>query len=65
MEPSLLLIIIFVIDAAYTAAKRNGRRRAWVLGGLTAVGFSLVLVSYPLYARGILPSTFSSQLFLL
>jgi hypothetical protein len=64
MQPSLLLIIIFVIDAARTAARR-GRRRAWVLGGLTSVGFSLVLVSYPLYARGILPSTFSSQLFLL
>jgi PAS domain S-box-containing protein len=65
MEPSLLLIIIFAIDAAHTAAKRSGRSRAWVLGGLTAVGFSLVLVSYALYARGILPSTFSSQLFLL
>ena len=65
MLPSLLLIIIFAIDAAHTAAKRSGRRRAWVLGGLTAVGFSLVLVCYALYARGILPSTFSSQLFLL
>jgi signal transduction histidine kinase len=64
MEPSLLLIILFVIDAAHTAAKRGGRRRAWVLGGLTAVGFSLALVSYALYAREILPSTFSSQLFL-
>jgi len=36
-----------------------------VLGGLLAVAFSLVLVSYGLYARGILPSTFSSQWFLL
>jgi PAS domain S-box-containing protein len=35
-----------------------------VLGGLTAVGFSLALVCYGLYAREILPSTFSSQLFL-
>ena len=65
MLPSLLLIIIFAIDAAHTAAKQSGRRRAWVLGGLVAVGFSLVLVSYELYAQGILPSTFSSQLFLL
>jgi len=62
---SLLLIIIFVIDAAHTAAKRSGRRRAWVLGALTAVGFSLGLVSYVLYAWEIVPSTFSSQLFLL
>jgi hypothetical protein len=64
MQPSLLLIIIFVIDAARTAA-RHGRRRAWVLGGLTAVGFSLALVFYALYARGILPSAFSAQLTLL
>jgi len=65
MPLSLLLIIIFVIDAAHTAARRGGRRRAWVLGGLTAGGFSLALASYALYARGILPSTFSSQLILL
>jgi two-component system sensor kinase FixL len=65
MTPSLLLIIVFAIDAAYSAAKRSGRRRAWVLGGLTAGGFSLVIVCYALYARGIFPSTFSSQFFLL
>jgi PAS domain S-box-containing protein len=65
MTPSLLLIIVFAIDAAHSAAKRSGRRRAWVLGGLTAGGFSLVIVCYALYARGILPSTFSSQFFLL
>ncbi len=64
MPLSLLLIIIFAIDAAHTAAKRSGRRRPWVLGGVMAVGFSLVLVCYALYVRGILPSTFSSQLFL-
>ncbi|MFO1419793.1 MAG: ATP-binding protein [Candidatus Competibacteraceae bacterium] len=64
MPLSFLLIIIFAIDAAHTAAKRSERRRAWVLGGLMAVGFSLGLVSYALYARGILPSTFSSQLVL-
>ena len=62
---SVLLIIIFVIDATHTASKRSGRRRAWVLGGVTSVGFSLVLVSYALYARGILPSAFSGQLTLL
>jgi two-component system, LuxR family, sensor kinase FixL len=64
MLPSLLLIIIFAIDAAHTAAKRSGRRRPWVLGGVSTVGFTLVIVCYALYARGILPSTFSSQLFL-
>jgi signal transduction histidine kinase len=64
MQPSLLLIIIFVIDAARTAARR-GRRRAWVLGSLTSVGFSLALVFYALYAHGILPSAFSGQLTLL
>ena len=65
MIPSLLLIVLFAIDAAHTAYKRSGRRRAWVLGGLMAVGFSMVIVCYALYARGILPSTFSSQPFLL
>ncbi len=65
MPLSFLLIIIFAIDAAHTAAERSVRRRAWVLGGLVAVGFSLALASYALYARGVLPSTFSSQLFLL
>ena len=64
MPLSFLLIIVFAIDAAHTAAKRSGPRRAWVLGGLMAVGFSLGLLSYALYARGILPSTFSSQLVL-
>ncbi|HVM48802.1 MAG TPA: PAS domain S-box protein, partial [Candidatus Acidoferrum sp.] len=64
MQLSLLLIIVFAIDAARTAAKRSEGPRAWVLGGLVAVGFSLALVSYALYALEILPSTFSSQLFL-
>jgi two-component system sensor kinase FixL len=36
-----------------------------VLGGLSAVGFTLVIVRYGLYAKGILPITFSSQLILL
>jgi len=65
MPVSFLLIILFAIDAARTAYKRSGGRRAWVLGGLMAVGFSVALVSYALYARGVLPTTFSSQLFLL
>ena len=64
MQVSLLLIIVFAIDAARTAAKRSEGPRAWVLGGLVAVGFSLALASYALYALQILPSTFSSQLFL-
>jgi two-component system, LuxR family, sensor kinase FixL len=64
MQLSLLLIVLFAIDAAHTAAKRGERRRAWGLGGLLAVGFSLALVSYALYALEIWPSTFSSQLFL-
>jgi len=65
MPLSFVLIILFSIDAAHTASKRSGRRHAWVLGGLTAVGFTLALVCYALYARGVLPSAFSSQLFLL
>jgi two-component system, LuxR family, sensor kinase FixL len=64
MPLSFLLIIFFALDAAHTAARRSRGRRAWVLGGLLAVGFSLALVSYALYAREVLPSTFSSQLFL-
>lgn len=64
MPLSFLLIIVFSIDAANTATKRDGHRRAWVLGGLSAVGFSLGLVCYALYAREILPTTFSSQLIL-
>ena len=65
MPVTFLLIIIFAIDAAHTASRRSGRRRAWVMGGLMSVGFSLGLVSYALYAREVLPSTFSSQLILL
>jgi two-component system, LuxR family, sensor kinase FixL len=64
MQLSLLLLLIFVADAGHTASKRDGRRRAGVLGGLVAGGFALALLSYALYARGFLPSTFSSQLFL-
>ena len=64
MPLSFLLIIFFSLDAARSASKHGGRRSPWVLGGLTSVGFSLGLVSYALYAREILPSTFSSQLVL-
>jgi len=65
MPLSILLIILFAVDAAHTAAKRSGRRRPWVLGGVTAVAFVLVLASYTLYAQGVLPTAFSSQWFLL
>jgi two-component system, LuxR family, sensor kinase FixL len=65
MPLSFLLIILFALDAAHTASKRSGQPHAWVLGGVTAGGFTLAVVSYALYARGILPSAFSSQLFLL
>ena len=65
MPPSLLMIIIFVLDATRTASRRGGGRRAWVLGGATTVGFSVVLVFYALYARGDLPSGFTGQLTLL
>lgn len=65
MPPSFLLIILFVIDATRTASRQSGERRAWVLGGVTAVGFTVVLVFYALYARGVLPSAFTSQLTLL
>jgi two-component system, LuxR family, sensor kinase FixL len=65
LQLSLLLIIIFVIDATHTASQRSGQRRAWVLGGLTLVGFALAIVSYTLYERGFLPSPFSGQLMLL
>jgi len=65
MPLSFVLIIIFAIDAARTAAKRGKGARAWVLGGLMAVGYSLAFASYALYAHGILPSTFSSQIVLL
>ena len=65
MQLSLLLILIFVIDATRTASKQGGRKRALVLGGLTSAGFALMLVSATLYARGILPSAFVGQLFLL
>ncbi|MFO0829690.1 MAG: PAS domain-containing protein [Phycisphaerales bacterium] len=61
MPLTFLLIILFAIDAA----RQSGRPGAWVLGGLMAVGFSLALVTYGLYARGVLASTFSSQLVLL
>jgi len=65
LQLSLLLILLFVIDAAHTASRRGERRRAWVLGGLTSVGFALAMVSYALYVQGILPSPFSGQLMLL
>jgi two-component system, LuxR family, sensor kinase FixL len=65
LQLSLLLIILFVVDAAYTASRRGERRRAWVLGGLTSAGFALAMGSYALYERGVLPSPFSGQLMLL
>lgn len=64
MHLSLVLIIIFVIDATRTASKRGAPWHARVLGSWTSMGFALAIVLYALYARGILPSTFSSQLVL-
>ncbi|MFO1477784.1 MAG: ATP-binding protein [Verrucomicrobiota bacterium] len=64
MHLSLVLIVIFVVDATRTAWRNGAPWRARVLGSWTSIGFALAIVLYALYAREILPSTFSSQLVL-
>ena len=62
---SLLLGLLFFLDAAITAWKQGHRRRALVLGGMTILAILLAAISSGLMARGILPSPFISFIFML
>ncbi len=62
---SMLLWLLFVVDAAITAWKQGRRRRALVLGGMTILAILLGAISSGLMARGILPSAFISFIFML
>ncbi len=62
---SMLLWLLFVLDAAITAWKQGHRRRALVLGGMTILAILLGAISSGLMARGILPGAFISFIFML
>ena len=62
---SMLLWLLFVLDAAITAWKQGHRRRALVLGGMTILAILLGAIFSGLMARGILPGAFISFIFIL
>jgi PAS domain S-box-containing protein len=62
---SMLLLLLFVVDAAITAWKQGHRRRALVLGGMTILAILLGAIFSGLMARGILPGAFVSFIFML
>jgi len=62
---SMLLLQLFVLDAAAAAWKRGDRRRALVLGGTASLALVLSAISSELMTRGIIPGTFISLNFLL
>jgi two-component system sensor kinase FixL len=62
---SHVLIIIFVLDAARTAAKGGGRTGPWLTGGAIAVAVALAGLAVALRSRGILPGAFVGQFMLL
>ena len=62
---SMLLLLLFVVDAAITAWKQGHRRRAPVLGGMTILAILLGAIFSGLMARGILPGAFVSFIFML
>jgi signal transduction histidine kinase len=62
---SMLLWLLFVLDAAITAWKQGRTQRALVLAGMTILAILLGAISSGLMARGILPSAFVSFIFML
>ncbi|MDH5245635.1 MAG: ATP-binding protein [Betaproteobacteria bacterium] len=62
---SHVLIIIFVLDAARTAANAGGRTGPWLTGGAIAVAVALAGLSVALRSRGLLPGAFVGQFMLL
>jgi len=64
-QVSMLLLLLFVVDAAVTAWKQGSRRRALVLGGMTILAILLAATFSNLMTRGVLPVAFISFTFLL
>ena len=62
---SHLLIIVFALDAARTAANRGRGRAAWLIGVAIAGSVALAMLFTVLRAWGILPTAFVGQLMLL
>ena len=64
-QVSMLLLLLFVVDAAVSAWKQGPRRRALVLGGMTILAILLAATFSNLMTRGVLPVAFVSFTFLL
>ena len=62
---SMLLLLLFVVDAAITAWKQGHRRRVLVFAGMTILAILLGAIFSGLMARGILPGAFISFIFML
>ena len=62
---SNLVLLIYVMDATFTAWKHGNRSRALVLGFATLLALILSVISSELMTRGILPGAFISLNFLL
>jgi hypothetical protein len=70
---SHVLVVIYMLDAARTAAKQSGyatpwrgsRATPWLLSSTIAAGIVLASVATLLRAKGVLPSAFVAQIMLL
>ena len=62
---SMLLLLLFVVDAAITAWKQSQRRRVLVFAGMIILAILLGSIFSGLMARGILPGAFVSFIFML
>ncbi len=65
IQVSMLLLLLFVLDAAVTTWKQGHRRRALMLGGMTIFAILLAATFSNLMTRGVLPGAFVSFAFLL
>lgn len=62
---SMLLLLMFVLDATFTAWKRGDRARAMAVGGTILLTILFSVINSELMTRGILPGTFISLCFLI
>jgi len=65
IQLSMVLLLVYVMDATIYGWKQGNRRRSIVIGGATLAAIVISAVSSQLMVRGILPGPFVSMAFLL
>lgn len=65
IQASMLLLLLFVLEATVTTWKQGRLQRAAVLGGMTILAILLAAIFANLLTRGVLPAAFIAFAFLL